>query len=257
MEKMKRFVLTSLGGAAVAVALASCTQSEGQSEWVPEPEPYSAGSLAAGTNTWNHPAQSVGGENGITDTQQKAAEDALIGTPDVVARLHGAQKVQYASLGIILGDLGVNVNVPAPPTNGGNGGKGGKGGTTPASTTPLTAGQLYAGGQSALGVALYASRVPEMIIPSTSALAKEFDIFTQAATEILKGNLASSTRCPSTQLIDATGQFTHDGVSCLMGKPAKPDHLTLANQLVTAAPDAATGQQLAIATLLAAAHTSE
>jgi hypothetical protein len=251
MEKMNRFVLTSLG--AVAVAIASCTQDGGQSEWLPsEPEPYSAGSLAAGTNTWNHPAQSVGGENGITDTQQKAAEDALIGTPDVVARLHGAQKIQYATLGKILGDLGVNVNVPAPTT----GGKGGKG--TTMSTTPLTAGQLYAGGQSALGVALYASRVPEMIIPSTSALAKEFDIFSQAATEILKSNLASSTRCPNTQLVDATtGQFTHDGLSCLMGKPAKPDHLTLANQLVMAAPDSATGQQLAIATLLAAAHTSE
>jgi hypothetical protein len=248
---MKRFVLTSLGAAALAVALASCTQNEGQSEWLPQPEPYSAGSLAAGTNTWNHPAQSIGGENGITDTQQKMAQDALIGTPDVVARIHGAQKIQYAALGRILGDLGVNVNVPAPAT----GGKGGKG--TTMSTTPLTAGQLYAGGQSALGVALYASRVPEMIIPSTSALAKEFDIFSQAATEILKSNLASSTRCPSTQLVDATGQFTRDGLSCLMGKPAKPDHVTLANQLVMAAPDVATGQQLAIATLLAAAHTSE
>jgi hypothetical protein len=245
MEKMKRFVLTSLGAA--AVALASCTQSDGQSQWQPVPQPWSAGSLAAGTNTWNHPAQSVGGENGITDTQQKMAADALIGSPDVVARLHGAQKLPYAALGTILADLGVNVNVPAPAPAG-------KGG---ALTAPLTAGQLYVSGKGALGVALYASRVPEMIIPSTSALAKEFDIFSQAASEILTSNLAISTRCPNTKLVDATGQFTHDGLSCLLGKPAKPDHLTLANQLVMAAPDMATGQKLAIATLLAAAHTSE
>ena len=38
---------------------------------------------------------------------------------------------------------------------------------------------------------------------------------------------------------------------------SKPDHLTLVNQLVAAASDQATGQQIAVATLLAAAHTSE
>jgi len=106
-------------------------------------------------------------------------------------------------------------------------------------------------------VAVYPSRVAEMIIPSTSALAKEYDIFVAAASEILKDNLASSTRCPGVQLLDTTGNFTHDGISCILGKPAKPDHLTLVNQLVAAASDQATGQQIAVATLLAAAHTSE
>ncbi len=97
-----------------------------------------------------------------------------------------------------------------------------------------------------------------MILPSTSALAKEYDIFVAAAAEILKSNLASSTRCPGVELVDTTtGEFTHDGLSCLLGKPAKPDHLTLVNQLVSAATDQATGQQIAVATLLAAAHTSE
>ncbi|HEY6461363.1 MAG TPA: hypothetical protein VIY73_14455, partial [Polyangiaceae bacterium] len=115
----------------------------------------------------------------------------------------------------------------------------------------------YAAGQSPLGVAVYASRTPEMITPSTSALAKEYDIFAAAAPEILASNLAASKRCPGAQLVDSTGAFTADGLSCLMGKPAKPEHLTLANQLVSAASDKATGQQIAIATLLAAAHTSE
>jgi hypothetical protein len=226
------FRFTSLG-AAFAV-LAGCQQGSSDS-LLPHQEPWSQGSLAAGAeNTWNHQAQSIGGDNGVTDPSQKLQQDDAIGTPDVVARLHGAQKLQYATLGLILADLGVDV----------------------ASTTADTAGDLYSTGQSPLGVAVYASRTPEMIIPSTSALAKEYDIFVAAATEIVKSNLASSTRCPGVQLITG-GQFTHDGLSCLLGKPAKPDHLTLANQLVSQAADPVTGQELAIATLLAAAHTSE
>jgi hypothetical protein len=230
---MKRILLTSLG--ATLVALVGCQQDASDS-LTSHQEPWSQSSLAAGAgNTWNHQAQSVGGQNGITDPTQVVLDDQAIGTPDVVARLHGAQKLQYATLGAILADLGVDMT----------------------STTPDSAGDLYATGQGPLGVAVYSSRVPEMIIPSTSALAKEYDVFAAAATEILKSNLATSTRCPGTQLVDSTGAFTSDGISCLIGKPAKPDHLTLANQLVSQAPDTATGQQLAVATLLAAAHTSE
>jgi hypothetical protein len=229
---MKRLVLTSLGAAVVAIV--GCQQN-GSDSLLPHAEPWSQSSLAAGpSNTWNHPAQSTGGQNGIVDPTQAVAEEAQIGSPDVVARLHGAQKMQYATLSTILADLGVDMT----------------------STTTNSAGELFADGQGPLGVAVYPSRVPEMIVPSTSALAKEYDIFVAAATEILKSNLASSTRCPGVQLI-TNGQFTHDGLSCLLGKPAKPDHLTLANQLVSQAPDPVTGQELAIATLLAAAHTSE
>jgi hypothetical protein len=232
---MKSFVFSSL--LATFVAAAGCQQDAGSMNFLePRGVPYSPDSLAAGSNTWDHQEQSVGsGANGITDPVLKLLADQAIGTPDVVARLHGSQKMQYAALGRILTDLGVNMT----------------------STTATSAAQLYATGQGALGVAIYASRVPELIIPSTSALAKQYDIFVAAASEILASNLASSTRCPSVQLVDSTGAFTHDGLSCLLGKPAKADHLTLANQLVSQAPDKATGQQLAIATLLAAAHTSE
>lgn len=234
---MKKLVLTSLG--ATLIALAGCQQDSPPGELqAPTYSPnWSPSSLAAGSNTWNHPAQSVGsGVNGITDPTLRLQSDALIGPPDVVARLHGAQKMQYATLGRILSDLGVDLT----------------------STAATSAGELYTSGQSALGVAVYASRVPEMILPSTSALAKEYDIFVAAASEILTSNLASSTRCPGVQIVDATtGEFIQDGLSCLLGKPAKPDHLTLANQLVSQAPTQAIGQQIAVATLLAAAHTSE
>jgi len=233
---MKKLVLTSLGAA--LLALVGCQQAPTPDMLVPSHTPaWSPGSLAAGSNTFDHPMQSVGsGVNGITDPTLKLQSDEVIGPPDVVARLHGAQKMQYATLGRILTDLGVDLT----------------------STTATSAGELYSSGQGALGVAIHASRVPEMILPSTSALAKEYDIFVAAASEILKANLALSTRCPGVAIVDTTtGEFTHDGLSCLLGKPAKPDHLTLANQVVAAATDQATGQQIAVATLLAAAHTSE
>jgi hypothetical protein len=230
---MKKLVLTSLGAA--MAALIGCEDGASDS-LAPHAQPWSQDSLAAGSgNTWDHQAQSIGGDNGITDPAQKVLDDQAIGPPDVVARLHGAQKVQYASLGLILADLGVDL----------------------ANKAAGSAGALYAGGQGPLGVAVYASRVPEMIVPSTSALAKEYDVFVAAASEILASNLAASKRCPGTKLVDANGQFTHDGISCLMGKPAKPDHLSLANQLASSATDPATGQRLAVATLLAAAHTSQ
>jgi hypothetical protein len=144
--------------------------------------------------------------------------------------------VPYASLGNLLASRGVNIQ--------------------PDSAGAPTAGTLYAQGAAALGMADYAGRVAEMVVASTSAMAKQFDIFVAASTEI-QANLATSSACPGTTLIDATGSFTVEGVSCLLGKPALPAHVTLANQLVQAAPDTSTGIQLAIATMLEAAHTCE
>ncbi len=125
------------------------------------------------------------------------------------------------------------------------------------SMTAGSAGDLYRNGGSALGMPVYANRVPEMTIPSTASLAKQFDIFTAAAPEILAG-IGSSKRCPGVMLFDGTtNQFTQDGISCLIGKPARPEHLALANQILAESTTPQIGQQIAVATLLSAAHTSE
>src|SRR5277367_5303478 len=125
---MKKLVLTSLG--ATLVALVGCQQSStipGELQAPSYSPNWSPSSLAAGAaNTWNHQAQSVGdGVNGITDPTLKLQSDSVIGPPDVVARLHGAQKMQYATLGRILADLGVDMT----------------------STMADTAGDLYSTGQ--------------------------------------------------------------------------------------------------------------
>src|SRR5262249_43996353 len=129
-------------------------------------------------------------------------------------------------------------------------------GVSTAKGAATAAGTLYTGGMGALGIANYAGRVPEAVIGSTSAMAKMFDIFVAAAPEGQK-KLATSKGCSGAALTDASGKITKDAISCIMGKPATDDHVTLANQLVSAAPDANTGVQLAIAALLEAAHTCE
>jgi hypothetical protein len=243
---MKRIVSTLklATAAAAALGLAACDSSGGSASTLAASQPneiaIDPSSLAAGSNTQHHfqDPNAGTGINGITDPAQVQAQNQVIGSPEVVARLHACGKIPYASLGNLLASRGVNMVPPA---------------TAP---TTATAESIYADGASALGVADYAGRVAEMVVASTSSMAKEFDVFVAAATEI-QANLTNSPACPGVVIADATGVFSADGISCILGKPATPQHVTLANQLVQAAPDVNTGVLIAIATLLEASHTCE
>lgn len=198
-------------------------------------------SLAAGEgNTQHHFAQMGTGENGENNNSPDTvkAQDQQIGSPVVVARLHGCNKIPYASLGNILSSRGVNVQ----------------------NTQQGSAGMLYKTGAAALGVANYAGRSPEMLIPSTAALSKEFDILVAAAREIQMTKPTMS-GCNGVMLVDGQGNFTKDGLSCLMGKQASDTHVTVANDAITQAQSKgltqAEGQQIAIASLLEASQTCE
>lgn len=199
-------------------------------------------SLAADNNTQHHMQDPNTGDNGISDPNSVHAEEAQVGSAEVVARLHSCSKITYAAMGNILTNHGVNTG----------------------STAQNSAGLLYKGGASALGVANYGGRVPEMIIPSTAALSKEFDIMVAASIEIqaaAKAGTLNMKACTGTQLLDSSGNFTKDGLSCLMGKPATADHLSIANDAITQATSQGLtkdqGQQIAIASILEAAHTCE
>lgn len=234
---MKRVILTLLS--ATSIAAVACSSPDAGSLNTGAQHGYGSesedpNSLAAEGNTQHHFMDPNSGDNGITDPAQVHAADAEIGSPEVVARLHACAKLPYASLGSVLASRGVV--------------------TTKGAAT--AAGTIYTAGSSALGMANYAGRVPEAIIGSTSAMAKMFDIFVAAAPEIQK-NIATSKGCSGTALLDSTGKISKDAISCIMGKPATDAHVTLANQLVSEAPDATTGAQLAIAALLEAAHTCE
>jgi hypothetical protein len=192
-------------------------------------------SLGAGRhNTPNHFQDPNLGKNGLADPTQVQVQVQSVGSPEAVASLHGCTKLTYATLGAVLTSLGVDV------TN----------------TTMGSAGELYTDGATALGIAIYPGRTPEALFGTTASLTKQADIFVAAAQEILS-NTTPMPSCPGTALLDSVGNFTADGISCVIGKPATQDYVALANQLITDAPDQATGQQLALASLLEAAHTCE
>jgi hypothetical protein len=196
-------------------------------------------SLAGGqANTQHHFKDPNSGDNGLLSPEEIHAQDQQVGTPVEVARYHSCAKVTFASLGSILSTRGVNgAAMPAPSSF-----------------------AIYKAGAAALGVANYSGRVPEALTASTSAMAKQFDIFIAAAPDIQK-NLTTSTACPGVTIADATGKFSKDGLSCLMGKLATDAHVTVANQAVAdAVKGGATqdqGIQIALAAALEASHTCE
>jgi hypothetical protein len=166
--------------------------------------------------------------------EDRQAEQDQVGSPEVYARLHACGKLTVHSLGRILTTRGVS---PAGP-----------------------AFALFTSGATAFGAANYGSRSPETIIASTANLTKEFDVLVAAAPEMLANVGAPDGACPGVKLYDA-GSFTKDGLACIMGKPAKPEHVFLANQAVKDAVAAGIseedGKSIAVASLLQAAHTCE
>ena len=107
---------------------------------------------------------------------------------------------------------------------------------------------------AALGAANYNGRVPEAPFASTSAVSKMFDIYSMSSYDAVDSGW-SSTACPGTKLFDGSGQFTKDGLSCLLGKPATDQHVAIANDAIVKNPT--DGAKIAIAALLAASHTCQ
>ena len=160
------------------------------------------------------------------------------GPPRYASRVHSCPKTRYRTLGNLLASRGVDLTA----------------------TGELTAGRLYAQGAQALGGPSYAARVRENIDLGLSTTAKLFDIYVQAAPEIIQ-KLPSRPECQiggvGARLFDAANHCVADGVTCLIGVPATPAHLETCNQTVSDAADVEAGKRLAVAVLAAAAHTCE
>ena len=160
------------------------------------------------------------------------------GPPRYASRVHSCPKPRYRTLGNVLASRGVDL----------------------AATGELSAGKLYSQGALALGAPSYAARARENIDLGLATTAKVFDIFVQAAPEIM-ANLASRPECQiggvGAPLFDAANHCVADGVSCLIGVPATAVHLEICNQTVRDAADVESGKRLAVAVLAAAAHTCE
>ena len=194
--------------------------------------PLPTGNASGGTeNTFDHPDSNI-------DPFELLDRLRAEGPPSYAARVHGCSKVSYATLGRLLASRGVDL----------------------ANTAALSAGRMYREGDQALGAPNYAARQREGRELSTATASKMFDIFVQAAPEII----AAMPNQPACQIagqgaamFNAENQCTPDGITCLIGVPATASHLELCNLAVTRASDVDKGKRIAVATLLAAAHTCE
>jgi hypothetical protein len=190
------------------------------------------GSTSGGpSNTFDHPNNNVDPFEILQRIQDE-------GPPEVSSRLHSCQKMKYATVGNLLASLGVNMK----------------------STTAASAGLLYSGGGPAMGIANYGARVPESIALTTAGAVKLFDIFTQAAPEIIAA-MPTATHCQvggkAVQMFDASGACTNGGIQCLTGAPATQAQVDLCNQALGEGSTTAISQAIAVATILSAQHTCE
>lgn len=179
----------------------------------------------------------------VSPEKQGDAPSAL----EVTSRLHSCQKVSYSSLQNLLVSRGVDINLVSNPDS---------------------AGELYKGAKDTFGVPPIDSRANERSFHTTAEATKLFDIFLRAAPEIVAniGNPQAAPACVlngnSKPMFDANGQCVFESVSCLLGRPATPDDMTLCNTLVSKADpsnqnDVTNKRYIAVATILAAGHTCE
>ncbi len=190
-------------------------------------------------NTFDH-NQDLGAYGGRSPFDILAERQAE-GPPEVRTRLHSCQKLPVASFMTILTSFGVNMN---------NTGK-----------NPPSAADLLKAGGGALGAADYDARVAEATTWSAAGAAKTFDIFMQAAPEIIANfsTLAQCKRADGSQpdLFDGNNKCNIDALSCLIGKPARQAHVDICNTAVAQASSIDTGKAIAVATILSAAHSCE
>jgi hypothetical protein len=169
------------------------------------------------------------------------------GAPEVRARLHSCQKLQIAALRSLLSGLGVAVDVPAQEEGASDNG-------------PLSAAVLLQEGRPALGAADYDARVGERIGWTTAGATKLFDIFVQAAPEII-ANMPVAPLCADgaggPAMFDDQGRCNRDAVTCLIGFPATEEHLVACENVVESATAPERGKEIAVAALLSAAYSCE
>lgn len=160
------------------------------------------------------------------------------GPPEYTSRVHSCPKIRYRTIGNLLSSRGVDL----------------------ASTADGSAAVIYGGSGQSLGEPNYGARMRENLDLTTASASKLFDIFAQAAPEIIT-NMPDLTQCKvggvGAQMFNEYDQCTVDGITCLIGLPATASHIEICNQTVLSASDPERGKVMAVALLAAAAHTCE
>lgn len=217
-------------GLALGLGLAAgCT---GEDLPTGDENPLPEGNASGGEdNTYDHPDTNV-------DPFELLERLRREGPPRYAARVHSCPKMRYETMGAILASRGVNLG----------------------NTVALSAGRMWRESDQALGAPNYAARQREGRELTTATASKLFDIFVQAAPEIIAA-MPNRAECQvagaGVTMFNADNQCSADGIACLIGVPATPSHLELCNLTVQRASDVEKGKLMAVASLLAAAHTCE
>lgn len=196
-----------------------------------EPNENPGGASGGEGNTYDHPDIEVDVWTLLERLQQE-------GPPKYTSRVHSCPKIRYRTIGNILAARGVNLG----------------------NTAEDTAGQMYTSSAQALGAPNYGARSRENLDLTTASASKLFDIFGQAAPEII-AQMPSLDECTvggvPAQMFNELDQCTADGIACLTGLPATASHIELCNFTVQNASDVEVGKQMAVALIAASAHTCE
>lgn len=195
-------------------------------------------------NNFHHPMEPS--QPGQADPFEILKQRAAEGPPDVRTRMHSCSKMTYSALGEFLTSRGVNLATP------------GAGGVP-------SAGDLYkaASTKDALGVANFDARMGEAYYYTISSATKMFDIFVQAAPQVI-ANIQNMPECQvngvGNPMFDTvTGKCDYYALSCIMGRPVSDDDLTLCNLMISQASPAEleNRKKVTVAAFLAAAHTCQ
>lgn len=222
----------------LSLAVAACTsigpedQPPGDDEPpVEEPESPPGASAGDDDNTYDHP-------DAIPDIWELLDRMQEEGPPEYSSRVHSCPKLRYQTLGAVLVSRGVNLDTAGE----------------------IQAGFMYRNSDQALGAPNYDARSRENLELTTASASKLFDIFVQAAPEII-AEMPNRPQCTvggvGARMFNDFDQCTPDGITCLIGVPATAGHLDLCNEIVQRASTPEIGKHIAVAALLAAAHTCE
>jgi hypothetical protein len=199
------------------------------------PQAFTPLATAGGvSNTFHHP-QSIDNVR-TADAREVLERMEEEGPPAYRARVHGCRKMRYATVGRVLRGIGVDT------------------------AADDGAGPMYRSADQALGAPNYAARIPETTELTTASASRLFDLLVAAAPEIIE-NVESAERCQiggrGVQIFDESGACTEEGLTCLLGEPARAEHVALCDQMVERSSSPETGRVVAVASVLAAASTCE
>jgi hypothetical protein len=236
-------------------------------------------------------SSSSGNANTSTTTSTGSGTPMDFTPQEVAAKLHGCRKLRHETLGNVLRERGVDTetflgsgnncqtdangpfcpagercycsNPPCLQTGNDPGNQG------TCVIAPESPGFLYSTAEDAFSVPKMDSRRGEKDGHTTASAMRLFDIFIQAAPQII-ANIDNPTLAPACVLNGMThpmfdpvdGSCVEESISCLLGTPATEDHVVLCNLILDKADpldnaDIVRKQHIAVASMLAAAHSCE